>query len=319
MDVTAIISDDRQLLKLPAGIKHVKLNAPTSPLEPLIALRLNRLGATKVFSPMQTMGSFGKKYKLILTLHDLIYYRHPAPPPSFNFAIRLLWRLYHLTYSPQRWLLNRADQVVTVSKTTQQLIHLNRLTRKPVSVIYNAADSAENHVRNFPENRKLIYMGSFMDYKNVEMLIEGMQQLPGCELRLLSRIDSHRRQQLEKIASNNGGKVTFVNGVTDSEYNKELVEGFALVHASRDEGFGIPLVEAMVRGVPVVVSDIPIFREIGEPAAMFFETVSEFVSAIRQLENENLWIQKSIESQKRAMDFSWQKSAIKLMALLERL
>jgi hypothetical protein len=58
---------------------------------------------------MQTMGSWGSKYGLVLTLHDLIYYEHPAPPGFLPAPVRVLWRLYHKAFWPQRLLLNRAD------------------------------------------------------------------------------------------------------------------------------------------------------------------------------------------------------------------
>jgi hypothetical protein len=119
--VTAIISDTRQLLKLPRGCDYVLANDPTSIRELFIAPSLNRAGAGVVFSPMQTMGSWFRRYKLILTLHDLIYYRHPAPPPEFNWLIRTGWRLFHMVYWPQRVFLNRADAVATVSKTSKRL------------------------------------------------------------------------------------------------------------------------------------------------------------------------------------------------------
>ena len=133
--VTMLISDERQLDLLPQLPWH-RITSPTSPLEPLVAVQVNRLKPDIVFSPMQTMGSLGRRYRLVLTLHDLIYYRHRTPPAQFAWWLRLGWRLYHLAWWPQRVLLNRADAVVTVSETTKQLTADHRLTRKPVTVVY---------------------------------------------------------------------------------------------------------------------------------------------------------------------------------------
>lgn len=319
-DLTAIISDLRQLEKLPQNIKFVKINEPTSGLEPFAALKLNRLGAEIVFSPMQTIGSLGRKFKLILTVHDLIYYRHPAPPPSFNIAVRALWRLYHLTYWPQRFLLNQADAIATVSRTTKNLISKHHLTRKPVAVIYNAAEDGELFVApsGAPQNKSLVYMGSFMDYKNVETLIRGLAWLPDYELNLLSRISAERRAQLEKLIPS-GSRVIFHNGVSEEKYHEQLLKATALVSASRDEGFGIPLVESMSRGIPVVVSDIEIFREIGGEAAEYFnqESPEDFATAVKSISKN--WLTVSAKCQAQAQKFSWTNSATELLRLVQSL
>lgn len=325
--VTAIIHDSRQLLKLPRGCDYVILNDPTSIKELFIATKLNRLGAKVVFSPMQTMGSWFRKYKLILTLHDLIYYRHPAPPPEFNLWIRTGWRLFHLVYWPQRLFLNRADAVATVSKTSKRLMLEHKLTKRPISVIYNAAGTfTEDQANKAPKARprgaqRLVYMGSFMDYKNVEVLIDGMRLLPDYELHLLSRIKPERQVELTGRVGAGFGKVIFHNGVSEDEYHRQLDQAVALVTGSRDEGFGIPLIESMSRGVPVVVSNIEIFEEIGESVALFFdqENPENFASQVRKLESNPHWAERSAASRKHAEQFNWERSAGDLIEMISRL
>lgn len=325
--VTALIFDRRQLLRLPKGCDYLLINDPTQPAELFVAGALNKAGAKFVFSPMQTMGTMGRKYKLVLTLHDLIYYAHPTPPPSFNFAIRLAWRLFHAAYWPQRLILNRADAVATVSNTSRDLIRKYRLTKRPVEVVYNAAGSfIRDYEHRAPQNRprgtqKLVYMGSFMDYKNVEVLVRGMALLPEYELHLLSKISPERKAELEALVQHGGGFVFFHNGVSEAEYHQHLDESVALVTGSRDEGFGIPLVESMSRGVPVVVSNIPIFDEIGGDAAVFFdqESPDAFASAVRRLESNPEWLRRSEASRIQAAKFNWDHSAGELIRLAKRL
>ena len=324
--LTAIVCDLRQLEKLPRGVNFVKLSRPTSILEPLIAYRLNKLGAKVVFSPMQTIGSMGRNFKLILTVHDLIYYQYPTPPPDFNLLIRALWRLYHLMFWPQRILLNRADGIVAVSETTKSLMSKNGLTKRPIWVVPNAADQHPNPMwspnkalADFqrPIKKSLVYMGSFMNYKNVETLIDAMKYLPDYELLLLSRISPDRKVELLKRTPLKN-RIQFINGVSDTEYLEYLDTATALVSASRDEGFGIPLVESMSRGIPIIVSNISIFREIGGSAARFFNPSSaeEFAAAVRQLEDQQNWSRASQQSLDQARKFSWDLSAQKLLKVL---
>jgi glycosyltransferase involved in cell wall biosynthesis len=314
--VELLVSDERQLAALPDLPRH-RVSAPTSIREPLVARQVRRIGADVVFSPMQTMGSWGRDYALVLTLHDLIYYRNRTPPPEFALPIRLLWRLFHLAWWPQRALLNRADAVVTVSETTAAAIAEHRLTRRPVTVVPNAPDPAPDLPR-LPRTGALVYMGSFMPYKNVGTLAGAIPALPHHELHLMSRISPEERARLTALAR--GGKLVFHDGASDETYRDVLRGATALVSASRDEGFGIPLVEAMALGTPLVVSDIPVFREVGGDAAAYVDPddVHGFVEAVKDLDDPEVWQRRSAAARARAQHYSWEASARVLLALLER-
>jgi glycosyltransferase involved in cell wall biosynthesis len=321
---TAIISDVAQLKQLPTGTKYLRVNDPKNPFaELLLPRKLNRAGATVVFSPMQTMGSLGKKYKLILTLHDLIYYKHRRPPEFLAWPIRLAWRLFHLSYTPVRLLLNRADEIVTISDTTKNLITKNSLTRNAVHVVHNA--SGMDRVLaplDVPRSKNLVYMGSFMPYKNVELLIRALQDLPDYTLTLCSRITPNRRKALLLgLPESTVSQIHFLNGTSEQEYQRILDDAFALVSASKEEGFGIPIIEAMSRAVPVIVSDIQIFREVADDAGSYFnpEDAKSLATAVKHLESMKTWSEASNKSLERSRDFGWDKSALQLLNVVNHL
>lgn len=316
-DHVLLVSDERQLGSLPADLPWELVPAPTDAGEPLVARHVNRLGLDAVFSPMQTMGSRGRRYALVLTLHDLIYYRNRTPPREFSWPLRLGWRAFHLAWWPQRLLLNGADGVVTVSGTTAGLIAEHRLTHRPVTVAYNAADPAEPRAADGPRERSLVYMGSFMPYKNVETLAAALPLLgPDWTLHCMSRVSAADRDRLERLAP--GGSIVFHDGASDEEYLSVLRSATALATASYDEGFGIPLVEAMGVGTPVVVSDIPIFREIGGEVAEYFDpsSPSAVAAAVRRLEAR--WDAASQASVAQAARFRWEDSAERVTEAVER-
>ncbi|QDG63412.1 glycosyltransferase family 1 protein [Pseudarthrobacter sp. NIBRBAC000502771] len=313
-DVSMLVSDERQLALLP-DVPYTLISSPLSPLELFVARKVNALGADVVVCPMQTMGTWGRKYGLILTLHDLIYYEHPAPPGFLPAPVRLLWRLYHKAFWPQRLLLDRADIVATISRTTEALMAKYRLTRRPVRIIANAPQPAqEPREPAAGADKTIIYMGSFMPYKNVETMVAGMAGLPGYTLHLLSRIAPQRRAELERIVPQ-GASVVFHDGVTDAEYDRLLRRATALVSLSRAEGYGLPLVEAMAVGTPVIASDIPIFREVGSDAAIYVdpESPAQFADAVGQLRDDGHWQDLSRRSLARAAGFSWDESARQLV------
>ncbi|MEY8040394.1 glycosyltransferase family 1 protein [Saccharopolyspora cebuensis] len=412
--VTMLIHDERQLALLPSGVPHVKVNSPFSPRELWLSRTLNRLGADVVFSPLQIIGGFRRRYRLILTLHDLIYYRHPDPPGFLPAPVRLAWRLYHKAFWPQRVMLDRADAVVTVSETTRTLMAEHRLTRRPITVVPNApsppstsdddatsvvapdADdltaaapagieapavaeptdaeptdaepsrtgpgtepraedagptaavppssgggarsrtaggggSGAAAVDRGPAERTdqaaapgqrcdLVYMGSFMPYKNVETLIEGMALLPGHRLHLVSRIVPRREAELRAMLPA-GADVVFWRGISEADYLELLGGAAALVTASRDEGFGLPIIEAMNAGTPVVCSDLAIFHEVTGGHAAFFDPGSAegFAAAVREVVDPQVRDQLVESARGQAAEFTWASSAARLLELMRRL
>jgi glycosyltransferase involved in cell wall biosynthesis len=319
MPVEMLISDRAQLELLPDLPWHL-ISSETSLREPWLARQINPLEPDAVFSPLQTMGAAGRRYGLVLTLHDLIYHRHRTPPRNVPWYIRAGWFVYHLTYGPQRRALNRADEIVTVSETTKALIAEHHLTNRPVTVVLNAADpiGGSASARTPPTTRDLVYMGSFMPYKNVATLARAMHDLPGYRLHLLSRIPPKERTRLTALAPQ--GSLEIHDGVSDAEYTELLEGAHALVHASLNEGFGIPLVEAMSVGTPIVVSDIPIFREIGGGAGIYADPhdPAAFARAVRILDNPADWTRHSAAAREQAKLFDWDRSADVLYEVLRR-
>ena len=314
--VTMLIWDERQLEMLP-DLPWVMGTVPTSAREPWISRLVNPHAPDVVFTPMQTMGPGGRNYALVTTVHDLIYYTHRTPPRDLNPALRLLWRVYHLWWGFQRAVLNRADAHLVDSETTRELMVKHRMTRNPMHVVLLGTEHPKvAPKRSSAVQRTLVYMGSFMPYKNVDLLVRSMEHLPGYRLQLMSRVAPAEQARLEALAP--AGSLEFFNGASDEQYESAMKDATALVTASRDEGFGLPVVEAMALGTPVLISDIPIFREIGGQAAVFFDpdSVESVVAGVRQLEDAEEWKRRSAASVAWAKRYNWPDAAKQLLAVL---
>ncbi|WP_058954717.1 glycosyltransferase family 4 protein [Kocuria rhizophila] len=317
----ALVSDPAQRAFVPEDVATVTGPPVTSPAEVLTALAANRFDPDVVFSPMQTMGSLGRRYRLILTLHDLIYYEHPQPPGDLPLPVQWGWRAYHRAWWPQRLTLNRADAVATVSETSRQQILAHRLTKRHVRVVANAAPSAgipeDKALARLPQRgTDLVYMGSFLPYKNVETLLRAMAHLPGHTLHLLSRISSARRAELQALVPA-GARVVFHGGVGEAEYRELLSTCAALVTASRAEGYGLPLVEAFAEGAPVVCSELPIFREVAGDAAGYapVDDDAAFAARVRELTNPAVAHERVLAGLERICEHTWEDSARDLLDL----
>lgn len=317
--VTMLISDERQLPMLPE-LPWVMGRPGTSALEPIIGmLSINRHKPDVVFSPMQTMGTIGRRYKLVMTVHDMVFYRIRQIPPGYSWFVRAIWRFFYLTYWPQRAALHLADAVATGSYNCEREMKEARLTSRPLTVIRPGIEVPEQDDRTYPTSKSLVYMGTFQPNKNVETLAAGMHHLPGYTLRLLSRVSDLDRARISAIAPS--GSIEFFNGASDDEYRDALYDATAMVSACRDEGFGIPLIEAEAAGTPLVISDIPLFHEVGGDAAVFFDHTDPkaFADAVLAMDNETDWLRLSTKVRIMAREFSWDESARRLLGLLSEL
>ncbi|HOQ22840.1 MAG TPA: glycosyltransferase, partial [Microbacterium sp.] len=246
-------------------------------------------------------------------------------PRDLPWYVRVGWRLFHLSYVPQRLTLNAADTVATVSDTSAAEFARVNLTKRPVVVVPNAPQRlgallAPGVVAR-PGAQNLVYMGSFMPYKNVETLIRAAAALPGRTLHLLSRISPARRAELSALIDPAGASVVFHGGVTDAEYAALLADHAVLVSASLDEGYGLPVAEALALGVPAVVTDMPIFREVAGDGALYAPGMDAeaFARGIRSLDDPETRASVIAAGTAHIARFSWEHSADVLLDALAAL
>jgi len=315
--ITFIISDPAQLTFLPKKAKHVLIHHVTSVKEPFTAHILNKFQPDVVYSPMQVIGSMGRTFKLIVTSHDMIYFHHKKAPYGQPAIVRAGWRAYHATKLFERLALNKADIVATVSHAAQRQFQEAKLTKRPIIVIPNAPQAFSHHAelqRAEGAPRNLIYMGSFMPYKNIETLLKGMEYLPDYTLHILSKGPAARKRELEALVPAKRN-VVFHGGVSDGVYAQLLTDKAALVNASLDEGFGLPVVEALSLGVPAVISDIPVFHEVAAGGALYFQPLDpkDFADQVKQLDSKAVRDRVISHGKTHAATFTWERSARTLL------
>ncbi len=325
--VTFIISDEKQLALLPDNADFIKIHPPISPLEPFTSIILNRYKPDVVFSPLFSMGTIGRKFKLILTSHDMIYVHHPEPPLDIkNPLVRIGWRAYYSTKIPMSITLNSADIVNTVSESAKKEFEAAHLTKRPVIVTPNAPKHLDDLLETLPdvskkEPRNIVYMGAFISYKNVETLIKGMKYLPDYTLHLLSHLPPEERYRELVALIPEGAKVIWHKGVSDQEYAEVLADNAIAASASLDEGFGLPVVESARLGIPNVLTDMPVFHEVAGDGALYFDgnDPADFAQKIRELDDKDLRLKLSNAGIEHVKRYSWDASATSLLKAITSL
>lgn len=289
LEMVWLIHDLRQLEKLPQG-DYLLANDPNNFLAEMFTLarRITKAGYRLVYSPFFIMGTLGKRYKLVLTIHDMIYFTHRTPPQWFPWYVRLGWWLFHTSYAPMRWQLNHADVVATVSETARQELLDARATKREIVAVTNAVNPnfADPTPHEHYKSNSVVYMGAFTPYKNVECLVDALALLPDVTLHLCGKMPPVRRPVLEQRMRDRGvfDRVVIYDGATDEQYKQALSEARCSISASRLEGFGLPVLEAQQRGVPFAAADTPIFHEIGQESVLYFspDSPEEAAECIRR-------------------------------------
>jgi glycosyltransferase involved in cell wall biosynthesis len=317
-DITWLVCDTAQLALLPER-PHIVGDKPDNLLAELRTLPrlLEQQNPDVVYSPFFLAALARGNYKLIVTIHDTIYYHYRTPPHWLPWYARAAWWLFHAGKAPMRWLLNRADAVATVSDTAREEILDWRLTKRPVIAVKNAvsdkfqADTSAYTSR--ATSNIIVHHGAVTPYKNVELIIDALPLVPDVQFHMLGRVPAARMRALTKRISNRdvADRVTIHNGVSDEELLTMLATCRCLVSPSRIEGFGLPVIEAQLRGAPVICADTPIYHEIGAESVFYVGTddPAALASAITQLSDPTVSDQAVQAGIANAARYTWQSSA----------
>ena len=248
----------------------------------------------------------------IMTVHDLSFLAHRQ------------WfsRAYYYYYKPMTWLAVRTSKhIITVSEFSKSelLRFYPFLKKEKVNVIYNAVDGSKFHSSPISQDKKHYFLtvSSLDPRKNIRSLIEAFRGEEDCKLKIVggrNKVFAYEDEEKEC------GNVEFLGRVTEEELLSIYSNADAFILPSLYEGFGLPLVEAMAIGCPVMASDIPVFREVCEDAAIYFNPndIADIKAKIRSIGNYDCqaMVEKGKENVKR---FSWQKSASKLVTMIKDL
>lgn len=314
IEVSWLVYDQRQLDKLPKG-EAVWANNPNNMLKEFFTLArtVNKSGHKLLYSPFFTVGTLGKKFKLVLTIHDMIYFTHRTPPQWLPWHVRLGWWLFHLTYWPMRWQLNKADMVATVSSTARQELLKAKATTRKIKTVPNAVSETFKIKPARGKKNGVVYMGAFTPYKNVECVIDAVALVPDVTLHLCGKLPATRRPEIEQRLKDRGisDRTIIYDGASDQEYLEALSNARCAISASRLEGFGLPLLEAQAAGVPFVAADTDIFREVGADSVAFFnpDEPGEAAQQIILLGDEKTRKQFIKKGYENASRYTWDNSA----------
>jgi len=272
--------------------------------------------------------SLSAKVPTILVVHDINFKRMPENLPFIT-------RKYYNFFVPK--FVKKATHIVSVSEFTKnELIDAYKVQSEKITVIYNAPHITKDYI---PDNLKeeiqlkytngkpyFIYLGSLHPRKNIERMLEAFDNFLEITKKDMYFVivgrhlwRSYKIKNYEKIK--NKDKIIFTGYLEREETINLLCSAFALILVSLYEGFGIPVIEAMSVGVPVICSNTTALKEIANDSALLVNpfSVDEITSAMIKLtEDMNLYNNLKEKGTKRAQYFSWEKSSEELWQVIEK-
>ncbi len=253
---------------------------------------------------------FTKKMPVVLTIHDLNFlYDKSKNEQKKNKAIKLLATK-----------IASADYLIAISAYVLNDIQQHfDLTNKRFSVIYNGCNKGVYDATAMPENKKinapfLFTIGTVVDKKNFHVLpcllknnnrllvIAGELQSESYKAKIIAEAIKHKVQD----------RVIFTGPISEEEKSWYMNNCECFVFPSLAEGFGLPVIEAMYFGKPVILSKLTSLPEIGGDAAYYFNDF-EPANMLEVLEESLSHYQthNPVENIKaRAAIFDWNKAAI---------
>ena len=316
----------RQILKAFVAKLPRKVKLVLSPFSPKIAdlifnrcnLPINRLiGNVNVFHASNWM--IPKiECPIVTTIHDLTFLKFPEEHLPYYIAAhkRHLFRA------------KKAQVVITVSQATKRDLINEGFATDKIHVVYEAAGSMFKPVKAAVVKAKyqltkpfILSVGTREPRKNIKRLIQAYTKLfhpgveysntPGCELAIVGKFGWGEKTQVLP-------GIKLLGFVPDEDLAGLYSGAQAFVYPSLYEGFGLPVVEALSCGCPVVTSNVSSLPEIGGEAAIYVDplSVAAITSGIKTaLESTSKLRRLGLEQAKK---FSWENTARETLKIYEK-
>lgn len=274
--------------------------------------------------------------KLLVNFHDL---NHLLYPQWLSTPLHHWYAKYFFTKSSAR-----ADRIIVPTEfIRQQVIKYLKVPEERLTVIpyapneyfsvtnekNNSVDSTVFSKYNLPESY-LLTVGIHKPHKNYLFLLKalvrlwqmGKDDVPPLVMVGFS-LDKKTRHLQRFIADYKIEKKVKVLGMVPEADLPSIYRGAsALIFPSLYEGFGLPVLEAMKSGIPVVASDIPAVREVAQDAVLYFDpkNIDSLVAAVLKITNDSALRHRLIEcGLKRQSYFSWRNIAQQTLQIYQQL
>jgi glycosyltransferase involved in cell wall biosynthesis len=263
--------------------------------------RLSLLADADVVHCPTYYGPVRPRLRSVVTVHDLAVWRHPEAFGEWT-------RLYVPRVAPA--VLRAASRIIAVSEfTALELEEVLRVPRDRIAVVPNGVDAAFTVDGPRAEGDYVLAVGTLEPRKNLERTIRAAERL-GVELRVVG-------ERGWGGVEPTGSHVTWLGRLADHQLAEQYRGAHSVVYPSLYEGFGIPILEAMACGTPVVTSDRGAMREIAGDAAVLVDPldIADIARGMERAVTDHGRLRDA--GLRRAAEFSWDETARRTRAVYD--
>jgi glycosyltransferase involved in cell wall biosynthesis len=286
----------------------------------LVQVHARRGGAQLLHSLASTGPVLTPWLRSVVTLHDVTFMRVPT------FGRVTTWGMRHVVTHAAR----DADALIAVSAAARDEICATlgiepaRFTVVPhgMGAVPRAEPAPEEQLHTrlaLGDARLVLCVAAVRPHKNQELLVRALPLLPDDVTVVLAGRHEPYAERLRELAVELGveARVRLTGYLSDAELERLWQLAACAAFPTRAEGFGMPVLEAMARGVPVACSDIPVLREVGGHVPRYFDPV-DAASAAAAIEGALGDAERGRSGLQRAKGFSWSEAARGTMDAYER-
>ena len=264
--------------------------------------------------------------RTVTTIHDLTTARFRNPAKN-----RLTFTFKQVVY---KWLIKRVARksrviIVPSEFVKNDVAQYAKVPADKITVTYEAADQIAEAAEPLPQltgKTFLLYVGRAEPHKNLNSLVDAYalikQSRPDLSLVLAGRINANHNQLQKFVNDKEINDVIFTDFVSEGQLKWLYQNTAAYVFPSLSEGFGLPGLEAMVHGAPVVSSNATCLPEIYGQAAHYFDpnNIAEMAAKIAEvLDSRPLKSQLVKAGQDQAVQYSWRRMAEQTLAVYTKI
>lgn len=326
-DYTLLVRKENfSTITLPNNFKLVQSEARPYTIKEqlLLSWQIFRLAPDIVHFPSINVPVFLNN-KYVVTVHDVIKHQSRGRE-STTLPMPIYYLKYGVYKFSERFVLGRAKGVIVPSKTVKSEVEkLYPQTSGKTSVTYEAPtlDTKVAAPAALPE-KFAIYTGNAYPHKNLERLLTGWEQVYK-QTKLQLVISSGRSvfsDRLNKLIERKKAQkyVHYLGYLSDAQLVTAYKKATLYVFPSLMEGFGLPCLDAMSISLPVVCSDIPVFKEVYGNAVWYFDPNDPNDIAQKVIEvasSPKLQQELAKRGKTHCQKYSWDKLAKETLAIYE--